>query len=313
MQTAIELSSLAVDNPQTTSPAVGNSTDQKIKHGKPSVVHSYCRRAIDHGHKDCIWLGIQRGRKWIAKDVQLGSDDKPFGICELRKMSGWWKRHSMFSAIGVKEIKIRFLGINEATNEIEIVPMDFDYTNTVRDLDHALDKACNEDLEFGKCEVDVTGRSHDPNILCVNEGYDTYRSDTYCKEQHVRDLELQKEECEWLPSMLDYYWQNGIGSKGVDFLKATGFINSYDSLQYDEYLEASKPYGKTVNAFKIVEGWHLRYLLCLFAAGVLCSICVVAIVTAMNQSFQSGLTAGSYALALAGVFLAILTFLSAVL
>jgi hypothetical protein len=62
----------------------------------------------------------------------------------------------------------------------------------------------------------------------------------------------------------------------------------------------SSTYGKTVNAFKIVEGWHLRYLLCLFAAGVLCSICVVAIVTAMNQSFESGLTAGSYALALAG-------------
>jgi hypothetical protein len=54
-------------------------------------------------------------------------------------------------------------------------------------------------------------------------------------------------------------------------------------------------------------------MLWLFAAGVLGSICVVAIATAMNQSFESGLTAGSYALALAGVFLAILTFLSAVL
>jgi hypothetical protein len=83
--------------------------------------------------------------------------------------------------------------------------MDFDYTNIVRDLDHALDKACNEDLESGKCGVDVMGRSHDPNIVCVNEAYDTYGSDTYCKVQHIRDLELQKEECEWLPSMLDYY------------------------------------------------------------------------------------------------------------
>jgi hypothetical protein len=54
-------------------------------------------------------------------------------------------------------------------------------------------------------------------------------------------------------------------------------------------------------------------MLCLFAVGVLCSICVVAIVTIMNQSFESGLTAESYALALAGIFLAILTFLSAVL
>jgi hypothetical protein len=43
------------------------------------------------------------------------------------------------------------------------------------------------------------------------------------------------------------------------------------------------------------------------------SIYVVAIATAMDHSFESGLTVGSYALALAGVFLAVLTFLSAVL
>jgi hypothetical protein len=42
-------------------------------------------------------------------------------------------------------------------NEIEIIPIDFDYTNIVRDLDYTLDKAYNEDLEFGKCEVDVIG------------------------------------------------------------------------------------------------------------------------------------------------------------
>jgi hypothetical protein len=120
MQSAIELPDLAADSPQT---AVENSSvitpqpvypgpifnDHKINHGKPSVVHSYCQRAINHGHKECIWLGIQHGRKWIAKDIQLGSEDKPFEICELRKLSGWWKRHSMFSAVGVKEIKVRIL------------------------------------------------------------------------------------------------------------------------------------------------------------------------------------------------------------
>jgi hypothetical protein len=53
--------------------------------------------------------------------------------------------------------------------------------------------------------------------------------------------------------------------------------------------------------------------LCLLAVSVLGSICVVAIATAMNHSFESGLSVGSYALALAGVFLAVLTFLSAVL
>jgi hypothetical protein len=98
----------------------------------------------------------------------------------------------------------------------------------MRNLDHALDAACNEDLESGECGVDVMGRSHDQNIICMNEAYNTYTSDTYCKVQRIRDLELQKEEYEWLPSMLDYYWQNGIGSNGVEFLKATGFIKSYE-------------------------------------------------------------------------------------
>jgi len=120
MQSAIELPSLRADNPP---PALENSSmiplqpvypgpvfeDHKIEHGKPSVVHSYCQQAIDRGHKECIWLAIKRGRKWIAKDIQLGGEDKPFGIYELRKISGWWKRHSMFSAVGVKEIKVRII------------------------------------------------------------------------------------------------------------------------------------------------------------------------------------------------------------
>ena len=94
MQNAIELPALAAENPQSSSPAPENSSmitpqpvypgpvfkDHQIEHGKPSVVHSYSQRATDHGHKECIWLGIQRGRKWIANDIQLETDDKPFGI-----------------------------------------------------------------------------------------------------------------------------------------------------------------------------------------------------------------------------------------
>jgi hypothetical protein len=52
---------------------------------------------------------MQRGRRWIAKDIQLGVEEKPLGIYELRKLSGWWKRHSLYSAVGVKEIKVRII------------------------------------------------------------------------------------------------------------------------------------------------------------------------------------------------------------
>jgi hypothetical protein len=92
--------------------------------------------------------------------------------------------------------------------------MDLDYTITARDFDYALEKAYKKDLERG-CGVDVMGQSHGqkPNVFCVNEDYDG--SDTYCKVQLISDLERQKDAYEWLPSMLDYYWQNGLGTKGV--------------------------------------------------------------------------------------------------
>ena len=109
--------------------------------------------------------------------------------------------------------------------------MDLNYTSKARDFDHALTKAYDEDLKRGECGLDVMGQSHGghgPNVFCVNEAYDTDASDTYCKVQLIRDLEQQKEAYEWLPSMLDYYWQNGLGTKGVNFLKTTGFINSYE-------------------------------------------------------------------------------------
>jgi hypothetical protein len=123
MQSVIEMESLAATNLQTTGAAPENSTmndpqplypgsvfrSHEEELGKPSAIHSYCQRAIDHGHKECIWLGMQRGRRWIAKDIQLGVTEKPLGIYELRKLSGWWKRHSLYSAVGVKEIKVRII------------------------------------------------------------------------------------------------------------------------------------------------------------------------------------------------------------
>lgn len=63
---------------------------------------------MDRGYTECIWLCMQRGRKWIAKDIQLASAHRRLGIDDLRRQGGWWKRYSMFSAVGVKEIKVRY-------------------------------------------------------------------------------------------------------------------------------------------------------------------------------------------------------------
>jgi hypothetical protein len=76
--------------------------------GRPSVIEAYCRQAIDLKDTESIWFCMQRGRKWIAMDVQPASVAKRLGIEEPRKQDGWWKRHSMFSAVGVKEVKVGY-------------------------------------------------------------------------------------------------------------------------------------------------------------------------------------------------------------
>jgi hypothetical protein len=69
--------------------------------GKSSVIKTYCEKVIaTRGREsECIWIYIKKGRRLIAKDVQLS--ERPLGVYELRKLCGWWKRHSLFSAVGV--------------------------------------------------------------------------------------------------------------------------------------------------------------------------------------------------------------------
>lgn len=85
------------------------------------------------------------------------------------------------------------------------------------------------------------------------------------------------------------------------------------ALIYDEWFDAANPYGKTINAFLVVEGWNITLLLRLIGIGVLLTICAVSVVTAACHSIEIGLTAGSYAVGLLAVFLAIFTFLSAII
>jgi len=80
----------------------------------------------------------------------------------------------------------------------------------------------------------------------------------------------------------------------------------------DKYFDAANPHGKTINAFILAEGWHIRCLLCLVAASFACSICIAAITATMSEKFEAGLTAGSYSLGLAAVLLGLFAFFSAV-
>ncbi|KAF7508665.1 hypothetical protein GJ744_009057 [Endocarpon pusillum] len=73
--------------------------------GKPSVIQAYCQRAIDQGNTECGWVCMRRGNRTIAKDIQLNNCGFQPDLRGLRKQCGWWKRHSLFSAVGCKEVQ----------------------------------------------------------------------------------------------------------------------------------------------------------------------------------------------------------------
>jgi hypothetical protein len=85
------------------------------------------------------------------------------------------------------------------------------------------------------------------------------------------------------------------------------------ALKVDSYNEAANPYGKQVDAFMVVEGWRISYLLYLIGSSLVCSICVVCVGAAVTRSFEAGLTAGTYCLGLASVALTAMTISSYIL
>jgi hypothetical protein len=63
----------------------------------------------------------------------------------------------------------------------------------------------------------------------------------------------------------------------------------------------------------LISGWRIRRLLWTTLAAIVVDICIVAVVTLLAGSGETGLAAGSYAAAIEALLMALLTLVSAVL
>lgn len=50
---------------------------------------------------------MKKRNRWIAKDICLEKKGLVLGIPELRMKCSWWKQHSLYSVVGVKEVMVR--------------------------------------------------------------------------------------------------------------------------------------------------------------------------------------------------------------
>lgn len=74
--------------------------------GRPSVIYDYCATKPEDAR--CIWICFRKRGKWIAKDIPILVDEAQIlEVYKLRQIYGWWKRHSLYSATGVKEVMVR--------------------------------------------------------------------------------------------------------------------------------------------------------------------------------------------------------------
>ena len=81
--------------------------DDSSHPGRASVIHDHCRRAQNEGSESCVWVCIQRGRRIFAIDQRLEELKGPLRIHGLHRNDSWWKRHSPFSGVAVREVKVR--------------------------------------------------------------------------------------------------------------------------------------------------------------------------------------------------------------
>ena len=79
--------------------------------GKPSIIADLCQAAISEGRTQCIWISYQRNGRTLAKDIHVRDGivegtQKTFHLCSFANHYGWWKRFSIYSAKGVKEVMV---------------------------------------------------------------------------------------------------------------------------------------------------------------------------------------------------------------
>lgn len=77
--------------------------------GRESMIANYCRVAIRSGHEKCIWLCIKHGRKYSLVDIPLESNTQIIGLKDISQRYNWWKRFSLYSVVGVKEVMVSCL------------------------------------------------------------------------------------------------------------------------------------------------------------------------------------------------------------
>lgn len=124
------------------------------------------------------------------------------------------------------------MSYDSTKNKITVVVTDFNYDELQNGIVESIEHALESGFEPGTCGVDIRGESACEKVagtFCLNtkdNGFDS----PFCAAQHIRELSLRRSNYHFLPSLLGFYWQNGIEIKAVEFLRNSSHVTNYKSI-----------------------------------------------------------------------------------
>jgi len=139
---------------------------------------------------------------------------------------------------------VRFVDVDKSKNEIRVAVIDFAYEDLKADFDKAIRQALEEGITGSKCSLDTMWESYDDSVFCDDFIWDD--GDRYLKTERSRNLSLRRDSYKWLPSMLEYYWQHGIGEKAIEFLECSNFVTEYRYVASPYQRKEKKREGKEI-------------------------------------------------------------------
>ncbi|KAL9638748.1 MAG: hypothetical protein Q9164_001365 [Protoblastenia rupestris] len=277
-----------------------------VGRGKKTQINEYCQGKGKEAQ--CIWLCQRHGRTMFAQDVSPEFDEESLSL-HLQK-SSWLDGFLFYGNVGIRLIEIKFYSGSQQKQGFRVLWRPNSQSELVHDLEVSLRKEW--DFEPLSCGVDIKGKRHEDGTECPNRICDEI-SNWICKVKERRKLARRLNELKWTPTFLDFYWRYGIRKEDMALLETAGLVWSYSALAEDRWTEIEEPFGKTIHALELIQGWHTMRLLYSTIAAAIADVLIVAMITVATKSLQSGLAAGSYAVGLQALFLAMLAMLGVVL
>ena len=127
----------------------------------------------------------------------------------------------------IRVVNCNFHASNPASTSVQVATTDFPFSDRIAEQAGMLSKMLDEGApDPYSCGGDINGKSHEGLSSCDNIGGDDFEEPD-CLIDRLRGTGYLRDLYEWMPSLLECYWQHGVDAKALAVLDGMGFVQWY--------------------------------------------------------------------------------------